>query len=748
MKKLITLATMLLLVLAGAYAQDITTVTFTGQHQDQSHQPLDSVLVTNLTQNWSEVVYYPDTVILLSNVGITDYESRNGKVHLYQNIPNPFHGVTNFNLSLASKEKVDLVIYDISGRKVAEYHNTLPSGEHQFRAAMDIPQTYLLSAITKSGTTSIKMINLSNTGEQARIELVSSLPLASDAVKYTSQHGFKPGDEMQYIGYATQRDGAKSATVKQVQNESETVTFTFPNEVEPEITLATDSASVDGSVTMYGSYTIKNAEIAALGFEYKKSDDNTFTFVECKDIASPYSVKVQDLDPATEYTYAAYLKTTDDSIVRGEAKTFTTDSVSFIIESTEFNIENAIVKEYLSKSTATFSTKMSNYNQSFFDAARPYRPDQPECKEITFKDKRANSAKVYLWTTENPENKSYIGEFAMKNGEGKCILRNLIPGRSYMYQITSETGRLMVSGIFKTSGQLRMIAIDNGFNIRDLGGWTGLGNKEIRYEQIYRGGSLGGADMYGKTSDIQDADREELQRLGIRAHLDLRAEPNGGRYPGETSLHSYSAGKTTMQQADFNNTMSDEGLLNNDPSLISDIAWIIYELKKGNPVYFNCRQGADRTGAIAFIIEGLLGCAEYSNDNGGNQMAIDYELTGFSQANLIDNLKATTTYRPAQRAYTSYTDRIFRKLFDLKATETGIQLSTLQQKCYYYLNRYDKFTMGPKGVHIDKDDLDWFITFMLGMDKSEYEQYKPAWAQPGGDLKQVGEACAKVVDYK
>ncbi len=253
------------------WAQDVTTVTFTAKQENNAYQKLDSVVITNVTQEWSEVIYYPDTVISLSNVGITDYESRNGKVHLYQNVPNPFHGITNFNLSLAGKEKVNLAIYDISGRKVAEYNNTLPSGDHQFRASMGKSQTYLWSAVTKNGTTSIKMLNLSNSGEEARIELISSLPLASDAVKYTSTHGFKVGDEMQYVGYATQNDGVKNVSVKQTQKESETITFTFPTEVfEPEITVTTTShAFVDDSlVELQGAYTIKNAEIASLGFEY------------------------------------------------------------------------------------------------------------------------------------------------------------------------------------------------------------------------------------------------------------------------------------------------------------------------------------------------------------------------------------------------------------------------------------------------------------------------------------------------
>lgn len=150
MKRFLLFAS-LLLMFSSLFAQEVTTLTFTAKQQNQAYQQLDSVVVTNLTREWTEVIYFPDTLLFMNTVGITDYQSDNGKVKLYQNIPNPFHGVTDFNLTLFNKEKVDLVIFDINGRKVAEYHNTLGSGEHMFRATMNTPQTYLLSAVTKNG---------------------------------------------------------------------------------------------------------------------------------------------------------------------------------------------------------------------------------------------------------------------------------------------------------------------------------------------------------------------------------------------------------------------------------------------------------------------------------------------------------------------------------------------------------------------------------------------------------------------
>ena len=204
MKKLLLFASMLLISF-GLFAQETVTLSFTAKQQNEAYQQLDSVVVTNVSRGWTEVLYYPDTVLTMNTVGIPGWENEKGSVKLYQNVPNPFSGITDFKLMLLNKEKVDLVVFDINGKKVAEYHNTLPSGEHQFRATMSTPQTYLLSAVTKNGNTSIKMINLSNTGEQARIEYISSLPLTVDMTKKHTNYEFAAGDNMQYVGYGKNR---------------------------------------------------------------------------------------------------------------------------------------------------------------------------------------------------------------------------------------------------------------------------------------------------------------------------------------------------------------------------------------------------------------------------------------------------------------------------------------------------------------------------------------------------------------
>lgn len=427
----------------------------------------------------------------------------------------------------------------------------------------------------------------------------------------------------------------------------------------------------------------------------------------------------------------------------------------------ELNVENPVVETYLKNAKVSLSsTGDSNYGKTFFSTARSnqnYRSDQPNTKTISF-EANATTAKVIMATDAAYSNVVLSKEVELSNGKGQYTLRNFVPGNTYYYKVEAS-GVLLTAGALHATGQMRMIAVDNGFNIRDLGGWTGWNGNTVRYENIYRGGALGGTNcdkVLGVT--LTESDKQELNRIGIGALLDLRAISNGGCYRDEKTVLSYANTESPISNWDFNNTMTDFGAYGQDASIISDVAWIIYELKNGKSVYFNCRQGADRTGALAFIIEGLLGC--YGNDT-GHQMALDYELTGFSRADIIDT--AGDPYRAATEASPS-SSKLFGKLQSL--TATNISFNNLQEKCYYYLNRYakeNKFglyannqtsTLEHNEIAIDKEDLNWFINYMLGITdregnllpgKTKYQG--PSWQFTGDVLKTIGEENASKVIY-
>ncbi|MBR4218598.1 MAG: T9SS type A sorting domain-containing protein [Bacteroidales bacterium] len=325
MKKFLLLGACVL-CLFSVVAQETVTLTFTAKQENNAYQQLDSVMVSNVTRGWTEMLYYPDTILSMNVVGITNYQDK--KVRLHQNVPNPFHGVTDFNLTLAENGKVNLTIFDINGKQVAEYHNTLPSGEHLFRATMSSPQTYLLSAMTKNGNTAIKMINLSNTGEPARIEYISSTPLTQNIFKKQSNNEFAKGDDMKYVGYATQKAGVKEVTITQTQQNSETIVFTFPNEeVEPEhiVAVTTQEATniTFSSAKLNGEYTVQNDTITQVGFWWKAEADEVWKEQPCDQVNTTFAYYISDLSAGTKYMFKAYAQTVD-SMYAGEELNFTT----------------------------------------------------------------------------------------------------------------------------------------------------------------------------------------------------------------------------------------------------------------------------------------------------------------------------------------------------------------------------------------------------------------------------------------
>lgn len=132
-------------------------------------------------------------------------------------------------------------------------------------------------------------------------------------------------------------------------------------------------------------------------------------------------------------------------------------------------------------------------------------------------------------------------------------------------------------------------------NMRDLGGWNCDGGK-VKYGLLYRSGEL----------NAQDEDLL-INELGIHTECDLTADGNPAfsgkmRFIGHTSYAMYSLSNTGAWQ--------------------TNLRGIFEAVQYGDPVVFHCSMGADRTGTLACILEGLLGMSQSDIDK-------DYELTSF-----------------------------------------------------------------------------------------------------------------------
>lgn len=206
----------------GTFSQEIT-VRFTGLFNGTEYR-LDSVVVTNLTRDWTETVEYPDTIIVL---GSTVGTNLNIAVEqgLRQNVPNPFDCTTRAELSLSQREDVRLQLLDVAGKVCAEYSGLLDEGLHVFDISAANPQTYILNAIVGTRHYSIRMVNVgSGCGSGIRYAGISGCITA----KLTTAHEFQNGDNMRYVGYAAVGGNViVSNVVEQPQTENEDITLEF-----------------------------------------------------------------------------------------------------------------------------------------------------------------------------------------------------------------------------------------------------------------------------------------------------------------------------------------------------------------------------------------------------------------------------------------------------------------------------------------------------------------------------------------
>lgn len=226
-------------------------------------------------------------------------------------------------------------------------------------------------------------------------------------------------------------------------------------------------------------------------------------------------------------------------------------------------------------------------------------------------------------------------------------LYNLIPNRTYFWKVKGTKSNDVSSiSTFQTTGpSVRFINASGAKNIRDLGGWKTSSGETISYGKLFRGALLNNYSNFGglDESGIKTFDKE----LGINTEIDLR---NGDVDDGSQTKCFFNPSKKYIraEMGQYYRILDQENYaLANGKATWSDLvtskdtAGISYQnhgTSKKNikaifetlsnednyPIYFHCNAGADRTGTLAFLIEGLLGVSY-------EDLVRDFELTSFSK---------------------------------------------------------------------------------------------------------------------
>ena len=278
----------------------------------------------------------------------------------------------------------------------------------------------------------------------------------------------------------------------------------------------------------------------------------------------------------------------------------------------DYNLENVRVRGFVHD--FTYSTAASSRVNSY-NVAPPERRDQPAPAIVAWTPSATATAQKVVWSLD--EDFASSTTVSVKPEETFCEIYNLIPGNTYYYKVvaTGADGNEseLVSSSFTTSGQVRQIKANSAANMRDLGGWPTLSGYPIHYGKIYRGAEFNGG--HSITAD----DALILKQVGIRSELDLR-------YDSEAKNITTSPLGTGVTYKRIAHSFSDvyyDGMTAGRHLYKQDLQYVMTCVKANRPVYFHCAIGADRTGTLAFIIEGVLGVSE-------SDLYKDYEITTFS----------------------------------------------------------------------------------------------------------------------
>ncbi len=208
MKKLAFLILSVCTMLINVYGQPTLELCFTAGFNEQ-WVSLDSILIKNLTKGVDTILYAPDTVLLLDFATSISNDRTIGKSNLTvsQNYPNPFTDRTTINIYLPEKEKIEIIIRDMLGRKVGFYESTLNGGNHTYTFYPGNEKFYLFTVIGEYESQTIKMLNANNNHKfAAKCKIVYT---AYDETKMNFKYQkavnnfvFEYGDNLRYFGFA------------------------------------------------------------------------------------------------------------------------------------------------------------------------------------------------------------------------------------------------------------------------------------------------------------------------------------------------------------------------------------------------------------------------------------------------------------------------------------------------------------------------------------------------------------------
>ena len=257
----------------------------------------------------------------------------------------------------------------------------------------------------------------------------------------------------------------------------------------------------------------------------------------------------------------------------------------------------------------TYSCSKPSYGDAATTTVNPtaWTNGSTDCSKPDAYDTSINAAlNVYLNNNQ--------GEQVTYAKASSGIIYNMIPGQTYYWEKADDSTVYGYVTATSTNG-VRWLNVGTMRNIRDLGGLPadtdgdGTIDGTLKYGKIIRGERIWNSST----------NATELANLGIDKEYDLS---DGTELASDSKLSQYQLDSVIHYNFAYNS--GDE---NNSSSNYMK-AWqavtdIMTDVVANKDIFFHCRVGADRTGTIAYLLEGLLGVPNEARYQ-------EYELTHLS----------------------------------------------------------------------------------------------------------------------
>ncbi len=161
MKHLFSFLLFTILLSSYIFAQE-TRLTFTAIDNDGNFVQLDSIRAEKYfsvvnTPWWSEMLRYPDTVIVIPATSVQDFAAK-AEFDVMAN-ENPFVGKTSVVVNMPAESTANISLAGIDGRVVASFSRNLHEGGNQIEVNTKDAKPYILTVACKYGTKSVKLLN-------------------------------------------------------------------------------------------------------------------------------------------------------------------------------------------------------------------------------------------------------------------------------------------------------------------------------------------------------------------------------------------------------------------------------------------------------------------------------------------------------------------------------------------------------------------------------------------------------------